>query len=155
MASEGLYALAGVLVGAIASGTVNYGFWKLQHKETLRTSEERERHKQQVQMTDRLQEVADQLIELGGASLSGPHIDQTQLSTATYMELVRLRREFLVVSNLARNAFENEDLTERLRVFQEMVSEAILPGRGQTEAEKKNLRSYLDDLCTRLRRKMV
>ena len=78
-------------------------------------------------------------------ALRGPNIDQTHLTTVTYIELLRLKREFLNAVASARDAFPLQQ--ERLKVFQRQMDAAVL---NQSKDRLDFLRAELDILLGEL-----
>ena len=139
---QAIFALIGVLVGAFATGGVQHYFWRLEEKQR----EERAKREQKERVAERLGRTAGELIELARSPIQGPHIDQTYLTTANYIELHRLKRELLNDVTSARDAFPKQQ--ERLKVFQRQMDGAVLSNLPKDRMDV--LRAELDSLLEQL-----
>jgi hypothetical protein len=141
-----LSALIGATVGAFATGAVQYLFWKRQHRHEVRALEARETRKERARATERLREIGVLLIELARLPIDGTHIEKTQVTTTTHLEILRLQRELVNATIAAREAFPDED--QALTVFQRLVIQRIL--RNPSEDSIKLVRDELDALMAKL-----
>jgi hypothetical protein len=146
-----IIALSGVVVGAFATSGAEHLFWRVQHREILRLSDRQERRREQALAAERLQQVGSQTIDLAVVPLNGPRIEQAQVSTQTYIELLRLHRELRSVTATIRELF-SDGRKEQLNNFQHRLSASILKDLPQQVAD--NLRSELERLYRDLREEM-
>lgn len=101
----------GAVVGAVLTAALQYSFWKRQHREELKSLEERETRGERARAAERLREVASLLIETSRVPISGPDINRSDVSTTTLIESYRLRRELLNAASAVRDAFPNHQST--------------------------------------------
>lgn len=142
-----LSAVVGALVGAYATGQVQYRFWKRQHDEEVRSLEEREIRREKVRAAERLREIAVLLIELARSPVDGSHIEKTQATTATYIERSRLQREFVNATMAAREAFPGQD--RHLTIFEKMLAQEV--ARNPAPDAIKRLEAELGALLENLK----
>jgi hypothetical protein len=147
---EWLIALISAIAGAAATGVIGHLTWRVQRREIVQESEDRERRQQRARMTDRLQEVAEQLIELANLRQS----PNTPVNIANEIESQRLRREFLSASTLALDLFsEDEESANDLNILRRTVSQATFP--SLSEAQLTDMRARVNAICARLGQKTV
>jgi len=139
---QAIFALVGVLVGAFATGGVQHYFWRLEERQR----EDRARREQKEKIAERLSRTAGELIELARSPIQGPHIDQTYLTTVSYIELHRLKRELANAVASASGAFPQQQ--ERLRIFQRQTDASVLLNPPKERMDQ--LRSELDALLKNL-----
>jgi hypothetical protein len=146
-----IVALAGVLMGAFATGLCQHLFWRVQHREMLTLSERQERRRAQAVTAERLQQLGSQTIDLATDPVSGPNIDKTQVTTEAYIELLRLQRELRSVSVSVRELFSDQR-HQQLGNFQHRLSQVTLKAVSSQVVEA--LRIELEQLYSDLRRDM-
>lgn len=133
--------LLGVVVGAFASAGCQHLFWRVQHREALRASEEHAKR----EVTERLRRTGIELIELARAPLpTGVDFDNKYFTTTNRIELYKLRRELIGVCASFREVFPEEG--EPLRIFQNFVDTAIA---SPSDDQAKRLRDELDVILQR------
>ena len=139
--------LVGVAFGAILSTVLQQFVWNRQQ----RTLEEREMKKEQARTAERFRDVGTLLIEINRGTVSGSHLDETEIVTAKLLENHQLRRELLATVAAVRAAFPNLEPVqdERLTRFQRMVTDKS--PLDLTEESAGALRSELDAIITELR----
>jgi len=116
---EAIFALIGVLVGAIVTGGVSHYFWTREQKiRDDRASKERTQR-----IAEQLRHTGGELIELARTPLLGSHVDQTGQTTATYLETLRLKRELVNVIASVREASPQQQ--ERLKIFEQQLNGAV------------------------------
>jgi len=121
---------------------VQHYFWRLEERQR----EDRARREQKEQIAERLSRTAGELIELARSPIQGPHIDQTCLTTVSYIELHRLKRELANAVASASGAFPQQQ--ERLRIFQRQTDASVLLNPPKERMDQ--LRSELDALLKNL-----
>jgi hypothetical protein len=140
----------GAVVGAFLTAALQYFFWKRQHREELKSAEEREVRRERARAAERFREVAGLLIEINRGTLLG-QIDQTQLNATILTENHRLRRELRNTAAAVRDAFPDQGPVqdERLDLFQRQMTEKIPLNLSQESANA--LRSELNAIVAQLR----
>ncbi|HXZ82405.1 MAG TPA: hypothetical protein VED84_01485 [Acidimicrobiales bacterium] len=158
--SDWVKTLVSVAFGAVLAAALNYFFWKRQHREEVKSSEERdarrerlleerELRRERARAVERLREVGGLLIEINRAALSGPNINQTEVTTTTYIEIHRLRREVISAVAAVRDVFpaDRGDTALRLNLFEGAITEKV----PLAPDSLGNLRSQLDLILDKLR----
>lgn len=125
-----LIALVSVAFGAVLTAALQYFFWTRQHREELRSSEERETRRARARALERFRDVAGLLIEINRAGLS---ISNPQLNTATIIEQYRLERELLSAAAVVRE--EHPDQATRLAAFLRKITQASAASADTLHAE--------------------
>ncbi len=140
-----------VSFGAILGFLASLGTWKLQHRDMVRDSREAETHREKVRTVEDVRDRGGRLVEMLDIGLNGPHIDRAQLTTLTYMEIQRLKRDFETLLPLVSELFPNE--RERLTDFNKKVSEVLF--RNPTPDRIASLRREFDSLYRDLRNRLA
>ncbi len=144
---EWIIALLGAVIGSFTTGVVQYLFWQRQHRQELQSSDERELRRGKARAAERLREIAVLLIELARSPVDGAHVEKTQTTTTTYIEILRLQRELVNAIIAAREAFPGQERS--LTVFQKTLAGKALVGSSPDSI--KLLRDELDALLAELR----
>jgi hypothetical protein len=148
-----LRAFLSIAFGAILAATLNYVFWKRQHREEMKSLEEREKRLEQREMqrdrlraVQRLREIGILLIESNRGTLLGTHVEQTQVTTANYLEIYRLRRELLSAVAAAREAFPDQQHW-LLTAFERKITKTV---SGLSDESAKSMHAELDEALAEL-----
>lgn len=150
MAADLFDVLSGVGVGAVLGFTGNFIMWKIQHRDAHRDYLEQEQRRARSSAAEKFLDSAGRLVELVDQQIVGAHLDQPQLTTLTYLEMQRLRREFQSILPVAREAFPGEG--ERLRELETQLSQMIF--RNPSPDAVQALRKRFQELCSEIRKKV-
>jgi hypothetical protein len=134
-------ALVSVGFGAVLSAALQYT--KRQHRQELQSLEEREMRRERRRAVERFREVGVLLIEINRGLVSGPNVNQTEVTTMTLIEIHRLRRELLNATAAVRDAFPDQDkrLTPFLRMTEKISPESANRLRDELDAIVAALRA--------------
>ena len=139
--------LLGTVVGTVLGAVLQYTFWKRQYREISHTMERRERQRERHSAAERIQNLATQTIELASSPFSGPHISQTEVTTQTYIELLKLQRELRAVTASIGGLFSDQR-HQQLENFQNKLSQNALrnPSPQLLDSLRTDLKNLYDDL---------
>lgn len=140
-----LWTLLGVVVGTV----LQHIFWKLQYSEISHSMERRERRREQTIAAERIQSVSNQAIDLASSPFSGPQINQTEVTTQTLVELLRLQRELRAITASSGELFSDQR-HQQLETFRSKLAQIVL--RNPQEQVLDSLRTELTNLCGDLRK---
>jgi hypothetical protein len=129
------------LLGVVVGGVLQHVFWRIQRREMSRVMEQRDRQREQNLTAERIQSLGTQTIELASSPFSGPHISHTEVTTQTYVELLRLQREFRAIIRSSGELFSDQR-HQQLENFRSRLSQVALRNPPQQE---------VDSLCTELK----
>jgi len=139
-----LIALVSVAFGAFLSASLQFFFWKRQHREELKSLREREARRERERAVERLKEVGGLFIETTRTPVEWYALNRTELTTTTLIETYRLRRDLLNAAAAVRDEFPNQ--TTNLTLFLQMTEKVPLPPGFADE-----LRARLDGILDQLR----
>jgi hypothetical protein len=136
--------------GAVIQAALQHFFWKREHRSVVEREKERERERDEKENKRERERVAERFRELGGlvieisrVGLSGPQIDQTELTTTTLIENYRFRRELLVAIAAVRDVCPNK---ERLSTFQGLIMQRTNFSEEAADRLRTELHAIADEI---------